>query len=86
MQNHNYVLSQTPKELLRFANYCINKKYYYCSNCGFQLLSLLEEIIVGRGSYEKLYMNYYFVGNKLVNWEKFEGLTCNEIVVKLQLE
>ncbi len=87
MQNHNYILLQTPEDLLKFANYCINTKYYHCGNCGFQLLSLLEEIIGGPGgSYEKLYMNYYFINNKIVRWEDYEGLTCNEIVVKLLME
>lgn len=87
MQNHNYVLSKTPEELLRFANFCLNTKYYYCDGCGFQLLSILEEIISGPiGNLQEVHMNYYFINNKLVEWEKFEDLTCEEIVVKMLLE
>ena len=83
MNNHNYVNYITPVELLQYANNCRNTKYFVCSNCGMKLLSILEEIING---YERVYKDYYFINDKQVRWENFQGLTCEEIVIKLAVE
>lgn len=88
MSNHEYILlSDIPEYVLKVANFCINREYRICNKCGFQMLNLLEEIIGSPGGrFQKIYMNYYFINNKLISEEDFEGLTCEEIMVKMLIE
>lgn len=85
MINHEYVSSETPEKVLNFANNCIQREYYHCNKCGMQKLSLLEEIIGGNWP-QKVYMNYYFINDNLIDAFSFEDLTCNEVVVKMLVE
>lgn len=83
MQNHEFKLSKPNDFLLKFSNNCIDKNYYYCNKCGFQRLSVLEEVISG---YTKVYIDYYFLNDKLVDFDEFNDLTCNEVMVKMLVE
>lgn len=80
---HNYIQSDLPDSLLKFVNNCYDRKYFYCDECGMQLISVLDEVING---YERVVKDYYLINDQSINWYDFQGLTCKEIVVKVVIE
>lgn len=87
MPNHQYTSYITPVDLLQFTNNCINTQYYHCNKCGFQNLTVLDEIIVGPGNRcQKIMREIYLLNNKIVNLEEYQDLTCEEVVIKMLVE